>query len=107
MKRDDLSDDQAFVKIHEGSWRFRRRHGTVAVTVPIPRHTHFSELAVLVEAPEFDVPRYAARAAGTEDWFHYYQLQAWMYPVVETLVTTVGKYTRVAEILEEANRALR
>ena len=40
------------------------------------------------------------------DWVHYYQLQAWMYPIVETLVTTIGKYTRVAEIVKEANRVI-
>jgi hypothetical protein len=106
MKRDDLSDDQAFVKIREGTWRFRRRHGTVAATVPIPRHTHFSELAVLVEVPEFDVPRFAARAAGTEDWVHYYQLQPWMVPVVREFLAMTEKYARVAEIVKEANRVL-
>ncbi len=106
MKRDELSYSQAFVKIHEGTWRFQRRHGTVAATVPIPRHTHFSELAVLMEGQEFEVPRYAARAAGTDDWIHYYQLQPWMYPIVETLVATLGKHDRFTEILEKLNHAL-
>jgi len=105
MKRDDLNDNHAFVKIREGIWRFQRRHGTVAVTVPITCHDQFRELAVL-ETPGFDMPRYAARAAGTEDWVHYYQLQPWMYQVVQEFLATSERYVRVAEILKEAAHAI-
>ncbi len=105
MKRDDFSTPPTFVRIREGTWRFQKRHGTIAMTVPVNCHEQFCELAVL-ELPGFDTPRYAARALGTEDWVHYYQLQPWMYPVVQEFMMTTERYTRVAEIVKEANRAI-
>jgi hypothetical protein len=105
MKRDDLSDHETFVQIREGTWRFRNRRGTIAATVPVTCHEQFHELAVLA-VPGFDKPRYAARAAGTQDWVHYYQLQPWMYQVVEEYLSMTERYARVAEIVKEASRVL-
>ena len=90
------------ILVSEEGWRHGDLQGTVVTFIPIKHHLHYTELAILAR-PGLTMPMYGARIRDTEEWQLFYNLQPWMFPVVQKLVELLAMNERVFAYIDQAH----